>query len=110
MLTFALGLLKGEERHEMSKKTQFDEAKVTGYVERLAHAGCDRAAFNVVLGEIRDDSGLSSSGVQAIAQRYVGGGALPTSKKKALAAIATRFAEVVRASKSERVARNVRVL
>jgi hypothetical protein len=99
---FALG------RDEMARPEAINEPLVTDYVTRLVRAKIDRAEFNTVFEELKDDKQLRAMDVITIAQRYNRGGKRATSKKKAIEGISKRFVEIVRFHAKNKVAERVR--
>ena len=95
-------------RDEMARSEAINEPLVTDYVARLVRAKIDRAEFNTVFEELKDDKQLRAVDVIIIAQRYNRGGKRATSKKKAIEAISKRFVEIVRFHAKNKVAERVR--
>lgn len=110
MSIFPFGIFKSDTQEDMARKSDINEVKVDAYVTRLIAAGSDSAAYELVSSELFADNLLSVAELQAIALRYRGGGKKPTSKKAALSGIATRFAEIVRFHKNNKIAERVRPL
>ena len=108
MSIFPFGIFKTDTVDDMAKKGQIDETRVAAYAARLVAADTDSHAFDQVLGEIKADDRVTAGELQLIATRYRGGGSKPHSRKAAISAISTRFAEIVRFHKNNRIEETVR--
>lgn len=112
MSMFGLGELFGLKddmaRARAKKADALDEQLVGDYVERLIASKTDRASFDVVFNALKTDKQLKAADIVAIAHRYGKGGAKPSSKTMALAAISKRFVEIVRFHAKNKVAEKVR--
>ena len=110
MLTSLRELFTGRREDEVAKATKIDQKRIKAHVQRLNAAGTERAAFDRVVADLKADEDVSSAELRAIAHGYVGGGKIPANKKLALAALSTRFAELVRSQKNRATAEKVRPL
>ena len=110
MAIFRFAEVFGQLRDDMAKarKTKADERTVSAYVSRLTTAKADRPVFETILGELEDDSALTSADLIAIASAYNKGGKKPTSRAAAFALIRKRFVEIVRFHAKNKVAEKVR--
>jgi hypothetical protein len=112
MSMFGLGELFGLEdnmaRARAKKVDPADEKRIAEYVEQLTACKTDREAFEVVFAALKEDKRLKAADITAIAYRYNKGGAKPSSKAVAFAAISKRFVEIVRFHAKNKVAEKAR--
>jgi hypothetical protein len=106
----------GDSEDEMAKKAKKEiavEAVDTAsslaveFAGRLARAGTDKAAFELVLASLRVEKRLTARDVIDVAHAY-GGGKRTASKAAALAAISKRYVELVRFQAKNKVAEKAR--